>query len=335
MPLLTHSEFQKIIFQNLTFLPDFQPNRTKWANPAHPELGSVLVYERPGCYILSSADYTVPKAFSVAFENPQKLLRFGSFYDGKTSFQIEGVSASSSTPSSFLVWEEHTRGVQFWKAGQHFKGIEFTLFPAYLEQLETLDPRIRGFSDLRKNLTCSFLPPKVVSTIWQLTQMTADHTLTPLVLEGVLLQCMGFLTETLSDGGFSSVCTLPAAKLGSRTLTFSSADLQAIDRAAGLLRETICNPPTITELSKQVYLNRQKLEAGFALSYHMTIGQYIRSCRMAEAARLLTESRMQIQEISAAVGYSSCASFIKLFRQTYQVTPLAFRKASRTARVPS
>ncbi|MDO4321701.1 MAG: AraC family transcriptional regulator [Lachnospiraceae bacterium] len=329
MALFTHSEFQKTIFRHLTFQPDVQNHRTVWANPGRPELGSVLVYERPGCYILSAADYMVPENFSVKFENTQLQLRFGSFYEGKTCFQIEGLAARSSTPTSFLVLEKHTKGIQFWKAGQHFKGVEFTLFPKYLAALEELDPKSHIFTGFPINMTYPALPSTIVSSIWQLSKMTFSDDLTPIILEGILLQCMGTLTQILSKEGFAAFHTQPTAKLGNRTLNFSSADLQSIRQAAGILTENIAAPPSIDELSKRVYLNRQKLEAGFSLCYHMTIGQYIRSCRMAEAARLLAETQLQIQEIGTAVGYTSSASFIKVFRQTYQVTPLAFRKAAR------
>lgn len=329
MALYTHKEFQKTIFHHLSFHPTQHKFYTKWDNPARPETGFVLVYERPEYYILSVADYKVPRTFSISFEGSHHMLRFGCLYEGKTSFQVEGIPSRSSSPTDFIVWEEHVKGYQFWNAGSHFRGIEFALFPSYLEKLQEIDPRVADFAWLPKNLCCPFLPASVVSTMWQLFRMTYENSLTPLVLEGFLLQCMGTLTTTLSEHNFSISAVVPTVRLGKRTLTFNSFDLTAIEQAAEILRTNLCSPPSVFQLSKQVFLNEQKLQAGFSLCYHMTIGQYIRGCRMAEATRLLTETTQSIQQIGEAVGYTSCASFIKAFRQTYCITPLAFRNASQ------
>lgn len=325
MPLYTHGEFQRAIFHNLSFRPSREGICTKWDNPAQPELGSVLVYERPESYILSAADYTVPRTFSIPFEGTQHLLRFGCFYEGKTSFRMEGVPSRSSSPTAFLVWEEHARGYQIWNAGKHFRGIEFALFPAYLDKLMEIDPRVADFSLLPANLSCPSLPPSVVSAMWQLSDMTASFSLEPLVLEGILLQCMGTLTDALFEGQFSISDHAPTVYLGRRKLTFSSYDLMAIRQGKEILTENLSDPPSIRQLSKQVFLNEQKLQAGFSLCYHMTIGQYIRTCRMAEAARLLTATDLPVRQISEAVGYKSCASFIQAFRQIYKASPLSFR----------
>ena len=329
MASYTHTEFQKAIFHQLSFQPTQHKFYTKWDNPASPETGSVLVYERPGYYILSIADYKVPKTFSISFEGCQHLLRFGCLYEGKTNFRVEGIPSRSSSPTSFFVWEDCAKGYQLWNSGNHLKGIEFALFPSYLKKLQEIDSRVADFAYLPKNLCYPFLPPSVVSTMWQLFSMVSDNCLTPLMLEGFLLQCIGILTTVLPERGSSISIVIPTVQLGKRTLTFNSFDLTAIEQAAEILRKNLCNPPSVLQLSKQVFLNEQKLQAGFSLCYHMTIGQYIRGCRMAEATRLLTETNHPIHQIGTSVGYASCASFIKAFRQTYHMTPLAFRNANQ------
>ncbi|MDY3359828.1 MAG: AraC family transcriptional regulator, partial [Clostridium celatum] len=87
-----------------------------------------------------------------------------------------------------------------------------------------------------------------------------------------------------------------------------------------------CNPPTIKALSKMVFLNEQKLKAGFSAKYHMSISQYTNSIRMTLAENLLSTTELGIDEISKQLGYNYSGNFIKMFKKTHGKTPLAFRK---------
>lgn len=129
MSIQSHREFQDRIWQNLGFTSHKEKHCTRYANENRPEDGTCLLYERPGLYAFTVADYTVSAPFSLAFACRDTQLRFGSFYDGRTRFDMDGISAHTSTPASFLVREEKVRGQQFWNAGQHCRGIEFAVFP--------------------------------------------------------------------------------------------------------------------------------------------------------------------------------------------------------------
>jgi transcriptional regulator GlxA family with amidase domain len=75
-----------------------------------------------------------------------------------------------------------------------------------------------------------------------------------------------------------------------------------------------------------VFLNEQKLKAGFSKHYHMSIGEYTNHIRMAAAANLLSTTDLSIEDIASRVGYNYSANFSKMFKKTYGKTPLKFRK---------
>ena len=104
------------------------------------------------------------------------------------------------------------------------------------------------------------------------------------MLEGCLLQCMDILTNAVKQGTFSAPDVMPIVYLGKRKITFDEFDLLAVQRAKEILTEDPANAPTISQLSRQVFLNEQKLKAGFSMCFHMTIGRYLKECRMAKAA---------------------------------------------------
>ena len=84
--------------------------------------------------------------------------------------------------------------------------------------------------------------------------------------------------------------------------------------------------PTINALSKMVFLNEQKLKAGFSARYHMSINQYTTSLKMALPQNLLSTTELSIDEIAKKIGYNHSGNFIKMFKKVHGKTPLSFRK---------
>ena len=169
MSLATHLKYQQAVFHGLHFTPCTLEYGTLWSNAKHPERGSCLVCERPGFYTLTVADYTVASDFSVPFLIRQPFLRFGSFYEGHTSFEIEGFQTSTSLPSNYIVKEANISGRQNWHENEHYKGIEIALSFAYLEKIKSIDPKVLSLKDLPDNITQTALPAKVVTwscTVW-------------------------------------------------------------------------------------------------------------------------------------------------------------------------
>ena len=113
MSLKTHMNFQKMIFKQMDYTETPLGPGSLWQNSAHPENGCCFVYHRPDAYVLTIGDYKIPKTFHLSFHNAGPILRFGSFYEGKTRFHVEGVKTRSSSPVNFIVKEENIKGVQY------------------------------------------------------------------------------------------------------------------------------------------------------------------------------------------------------------------------------
>ena len=88
-------------------------------------------------------------------------------------------------------------------------------------------------------------------------------------------------------------------------------------------------------LSKEISLSALAEENGVSESYlskkfkketGITFGNYIAKKRCEKAALMLKETALQIQEISAYVGYPDNNYFIKVFKKLYNVTPSEYRK---------
>ncbi len=105
-------------------------------------------------------------------------------------------------------------------------------------------------------------------------------------------------------------------KMGkNRHITLTASDSNAIQKAHNILTKEACNPPTIKSLSKMVFLNEQKLKAGFLAKYHMCISQYTTSIKMTMAENLLTTTELSIDEISKILGYNYSGNFVKMFKK--------------------
>ena len=61
----------------------------------------------------------------------------------------------------------------------------------------------------------------------------------------------------------------------------------------------------------------------------LTVGDWLREHRMAEARRRLLETTTSVESIAGQVGYSDATSFVRGFRRAHGVTPRAWRERHR------
>lgn len=327
----TTKEFQNNVLNNITFSPYPMENYTLYTNKDNSNLGYFIKYTRDGYYDFEIGDYTIPKDFSLLFNHDEELMRFGTVYTGETKFKIEENSLSSFSPSSFFVVEKRLKGQQSWKKGQHFHGAEIRIYKKYFEEIiKPSFPSTLDFDSFISNYTYNYLPLKIASVIQNLRSLAEVNLLTPLYLESKILESIALLyneTHYSQENTFSNQLDYGNIKIGkNRYINLTAYDTKAIQKAHDILTKDPYNPPTIKTLSKLVFLNEQKLKAGFSAKYHMSIGQYTTSLRMTIAENLLSTTELSVDEIAKTIGYNHSGNFIKMFKKIHGKTPLAFRK---------
>lgn len=328
----TPDEFQKKVLNKITFSPFEMKNYTIYKNENKPELGYFIKYKRAGYYDFGVGDYTIPSNFSLSFNHKEELMRFGTVYSGETEFEIENNPISSFSPSSFFVVEKNLKGKQVWKKGQHFHGAEITIYKKYFDDIINPSfPEIVDFDDFINNYTYRYLPLEIVSIIQKLRSMAESNLLTPLYLESKIIESIALIYNEISSSpqnAFTNQINYGKIKIGkNRNITLSFSDNNSLQKAYDILTKEALNPPTIKSLSKMVFLNEQKLKAGFMAKYHMSISEYTNSIRMATAENLLSTTELSVDEISKIVGYNYSGNFVRMFKKIHGKTPLAFRKS--------
>jgi AraC-like DNA-binding protein len=331
MIVKSSEEFKAAVLNKLSFNKYKNDNYTLYTNKERPELGYLISYSREGYYNLGIADYTIPEDFFLCFNNPEQLMRFGLVYKGATEFQIEDSPVSSFTPSSFFVIEKDLKGRQTWKKDQHFHGTEITIHEEYFtEIIKPNFPNIMDFDSFIKNYTYIYLPLEIVRIIRQLQSLANENSLNSLYLEAKILECIAILINEVTrspENAFTNQINYGNINIGAdRIIKLTSSDIRALQKAHDILSENYSNPPSIDTLSKLVFLNEQKLKAGFSKHFHMSIGEYTNHIRMTVAANLLSTTDLSIEDIASKVGYNYSANFSKMFKKTYGKTPLKFRK---------
>ncbi|QNO14247.1 helix-turn-helix transcriptional regulator [Alkalicella caledoniensis] len=327
----SNEEFKNAVLEILTFCKYESDHYTLYTNKKKPELGYLLSYSRDGFYHLGIADYTIPKDFSISFDNPEFLMRFGVVFEGVTEFKIDNNPVSSFTPASFFVVEKDIKGQQTWKKGQHFHGIEITIFESYFKEvIKSNFPNLLNLDTFIKNYTYIYLPLQIIEIIQQLQTLSYNNSLNSIYLESKILECIAILINEVStntENAFSNQINYGNIHIGNnRIIKLTSSDIHAIQKAYDILQQNYSNPPSIHTLSKMVLLNEQKLKAGFSKHYHISIGDYVNGLKMSAAANLLSTTDLRVEEIATKVGYNYSANFSKMFKKTYGKTPLKFRK---------
>lgn len=83
---------------------------------------------------------------------------------------------------------------------------------------------------------------------------------------------------------------------------------------------------TIDALAKQFYISPFYLSKKFKAETSFTINQYIISCRMGEAERLLVFSNLPIKDIAITCGYENLSYFYTTFKKYAGCTPQEYRQ---------
>jgi AraC-like DNA-binding protein len=91
--------------------------------------------------------------------------------------------------------------------------------------------------------------------------------------------------------------------------------------AREILLLNIDNPPSLSELSKEIGLNTYKLKKEFKELFGVTVFKYHQNERLIKAHKLIRNKEATVQEAAWHVGYDSLSSFSNAFKKKFGYRP--------------
>ena len=89
---------------------------------------------------------------------------------------------------------------------------------------------------------------------------------------------------------------------------------------------------SLTEMARIYHYNEKYLGRLFKDQVGITFGQYLNKNRLAEAAKLLRQSKNSVLDIAQRVGFNNVTYFNRLFQRLHGLTPTQYRNAHLRSR---
>ena len=93
-----------------------------------------------------------------------------------------------------------------------------------------------------------------------------------------------------------------------------------------------CEQLTEDDLARELYLSKRQVSRILQRLFGKSFRQMLIDLRLNRAAQLLTDTDMPIEEIVAAVGYTSLSGFYTAFRKRYSISAGEYRRTFGTKR---
>ena len=100
-----------------------------------------------------------------------------------------------------------------------------------------------------------------------------------------------------------------------------STDKERLEQAKEILSSNLDNPPSLSELSKQLGLNTTKLKKEFKEVFGLPVFKYLQNERLTKAHSLISNNESTVQEAAWHVGYDSLSSFSNAFAKKFGYRP--------------
>ena len=128
----------------------------------------------------------------------------------------------------------------------------------------------------------------------------------------------------LADGLFVSLVRLVASRV--RPRGEGQSEERAAKEAVLYMNTRYAEPITLRTLAAASGYSERHLSRIFGRLVGVPPMRYLTETRLGRAAQLLSEGRLSVTEIAAAVGVGDSSKFSKRFRQKFGMTPTEYRK---------
>ena len=165
--------YQTIFYRQIGLKKQEEETGNSWRDD---EGGYIYTFGTMDTIQMGIGEYTVPVDFLSEFQYDTEYLHAGIIYEGVTYSLVDNHMKEFATPSAFLAMEQAAGGINCWKKGQHFKGVEISVELGYLR--ETLLPFLglstEALDFLEKNVRYLHLPEELQDLIFHLSGRAAS-----------------------------------------------------------------------------------------------------------------------------------------------------------------
>ncbi|MBN9383521.1 MAG: helix-turn-helix transcriptional regulator [Chitinophagaceae bacterium] len=110
-----------------------------------------------------------------------------------------------------------------------------------------------------------------------------------------------------------------------KPVRLSAADLRCIDLAVEYIHKHYTDKISADQLSIEVGLSKEKLQAGIQGRKGQTLARYIQQVRLEKAKELLANTNQPVKAVADAAGFINESHFCKVFRKVNFISPIQYR----------
>ena len=103
------------------------------------------------------------------------------------------------------------------------------------------------------------------------------------------------------------------------------ADLRCIEHALQYIEKNFSDKISAENLSMEVELSKEKLQAGMQYRTGMTLHKYIQYVRLQKAKEILVNTNHPVKAVADAAGFVNESHFCKVFKKMHLISPVKFR----------
>ena len=111
----------------------------------------------------------------------------------------------------------------------------------------------------------------------------------------------------------------------SRTARANAARKKLAEDIRNYLLENLERKVTIRELADQFHISETQVKNSFKTAFDVTVHSWFRTQKMQAAAEDLCSTDLSVLEIAGKYGFDNGSKFAGAFRETFHMTPSAYR----------
>ena len=297
-----------------------------WPAPFR-DLNRGFVYQlkcQPGLILAITRQYP-STAFSISYEEETNYVQLFFILGEKSIIQHHGQEQRTTfcPNQGYLIYAGDCKGVRLRFPAKPLCGIGLLMEPWFIKRFSQriagkFAQKIEAMLAIKKQggFSCNpvFITPSINGCIHEILGCTYIDARRHLFLGSKALELLMFSFDQLApDKGQAISC-----------FDFEPDSPDFVHKARDIMISDIKNPPSLTELSKMVGVNRTTLTHCFSKVYGVTIFNFLRTFRLEESKRLLQAGNRSVTEVAFEVGYAQQKTFSKEFKKYFGDTPSAY-----------